>query len=149
MESFKFTLKKVQNFRENVLKQEKNKLAMLNAQKKEKVEKIAYLKVSMTNNKNIMHEMSKNGINAFQLSSYNYLINNSQKQIEQLKLEILEIDDKLKEQLKTVIEASKEKASLDRLEEKKREEYDLLFQKSEENKMLEHVTIAIAKNRQL
>lgn len=148
MEPFKFSLKKVQNFRENILKQEKNKLSILNSEKNEMVETIAYLEKSMVKNKKDMHELSRSGVNAFQLSSFNYLISNSQKQIEQLRIDIIEIDEKIKEQLKIVIAASKEKTSLDKLEEKKKEEYDLLFKKAEETNMLEHVTIAIAKEHQ-
>ena len=137
MKKFKFTLGRMLDYKDQLLDEEKNKLALLRKKKQEIDDHIESLlreldKISVT-----MRQEQERGITAFQLLSYR---TNIRRQIEQLKKEQALAKLEVKRQVQVVVQATQEVSKLDKLQDKQLEEYRKMVMKAEELEIEEFVS---------
>ena len=137
MKKFKFTLGRMLDYKDQLLDEEKNKLALLRKKKQEIDDHIESLlreldKISVT-----MRQEQERGITAFQLLSQR---TNIRRQIEQLKKEQALAKLEVKRQVQVVVQATQEVSKLDKLQDKQLEEYRKMVMKAEELEIEEFVS---------
>ena len=140
MKKFKFTLGRMLDYKDQLLDEEKNKLAPLRKKKQEIDDHIESLlreldKISVT-----MRQEQERGITAFQLLSYESQRTNIRRQIEQLKKEQALAKLEVKRQVQVVVQATQEVSKLDKLQDKQLEEYRKMVMKAEELEIEEFVS---------
>ena len=140
MKKFKFTLGRMLDYKDQLLDEEKNKLALLRKKKQEIDDHIESLlreldKISVT-----MRQEQERGITAFQLLSYESQRTNIRRQIEQLKKEQALAKLEVKRQVQEVVQATQEVSKLDKLQDKQLEEYRKMVMKAEELEIEEFVS---------
>ena len=140
MKKFKFTLGRMLDYKDQLLDEEKNKLAQLRKKKQEIDDHIESLlreldKISVT-----MRQEQERGITAFQLLSYESQRTNIRRQIEQLKKEQALAKLEVKRQVQVVVQATQEVSKLDKLQDKQLEEYRKMVMKAEELEIEEFVS---------
>lgn len=140
MKKFKFTLGRMLDYKDQLLDEEKNKLALLRKKKQEIDDHIESLlreldKISVT-----MRQEQERGITAFQLLSYESQRTNIRRQIEQLKKEQALAKLEVKRQVQAVVQATQEVSKLDKLQDKQLEEYRKMVMKAEEFEIEEFVS---------
>ena len=140
MKKFKFTLGRMLDYKDQLLDEEKNKLALLRKKKQEIDDHIESLlreldKISVT-----MRQEQERGITAFQLLSYESQRTNIRLQIEQLKKEQALAKLEVKRQVQVVVQATQEVSKLDKLQDKQLEEYRKMVMKAEELEIEEFVS---------
>ena len=140
MKKFKFTLGRMLDYKDQLLDEEKNKLALLRKKKQEIDDHIESLlrelgKISVT-----MRQEQERGITAFQLLSYESQRTNIRRQIEQLKKEQALAKLEVKRQVQVVVQATQEVSKLDKLQDKQLEEYRKMVMKAEELEIEEFVS---------
>ena len=140
MKKFKFTLGRMFDYEDQLLDEEKNKLALLRKKKQEIDDHIESLlreldKISVT-----MRQEQERGITAFQLLSYESQRTNIRRQIEQLKKEQALAKLEVKRQVQVVVQATQEVSKLDKLQDKQLEEYRKMVMKAEELEIEEFVS---------
>lgn len=140
MKKFKFTLGRMLDYKDQLLDEEKNKLALLRKKKQEIDDHIESLlreldKISVT-----MRQEQERGITAFQLLSYESQRTNIRRQIEQLKKEQALAKLEVKRQVQAVVQATQEVSKLDKLQDKQLEEYKKMVMKAEELEIEEFVS---------
>ena len=121
MKKFEFSLKKLSDYKEQVLKKEKNELAGLRRQQQIYIDQKRKLidcleKTNEQFNKERDFSPQKMAVHKYYMSSLN-------EQIKQSIDHIASIQKKIDEQLQVVITATKEVNTLDKLEQKQIEEY--------------------------
>ena len=140
MKKFKFTLGRMLDYKDQLLDEEKNKLALLRKKKQEIDDHIESLlreldKISVT-----MRQEQERGITAFQLLLYESQRTNIRRQIEQLKKEQALAKLEVKRQVQVVVQATQEVSKLDKLQDKQLEEYRKMVMKAEELEIEEFVS---------
>ena len=140
MKKFKFTLGRMLDYKDQLLDEEKNKLALLRKKKQEIDDHIESLlreldKISVT-----MRQEQERGITAFQLLTYESQRTNIRRQIEQLKKEQALAKLEVKRQVQVVVQATQEVSKLDKLQDKQLEEYRKMVMKAEELEIEEFVS---------
>ena len=140
MKKFKFTLGRMLDYKDQLLDEEKNKLALLRKKKQEIDDHSESLlreldKISVT-----MRQEQERGITAFQLLSYESQRTNIRRQIEQLKKEQALAKLEVKRQVQVVVQATQEVSKLDKLQDKQLEEYRKMVMKAEELEIEEFVS---------
>ena len=140
MKKFKFTLGRMLDYKDQLLDEEKNKLALLRKKKQEIDDHIESLlreldKISVT-----MRQEQERGITAFQLLSYESQRTNIRRQIEQLKKEQALAKLEVKRQVQVVVQATQEVSKLDKLQDKQLEVYRKMVMKAEELEIEEFVS---------
>ena len=140
MKKFKFTLGRMLDYKDQLLDEEKNKLALLRKKKQEIDDHIESLlreldKISVTT-----RQEQERGITAFQLLSYESQRTNIRRQIEQLKKEQALAKLEVKRQVQVVVQATQEVSKLDKLQDKQLEEYRKMVMKAEELEIEEFVS---------
>ena len=140
MKKFKFTLGRMLDYKDQLLDEENNKLALLRKKKQEIDDHIESLlreldKISVT-----MRQEQERGITAFQLLSYESQRTNIRRQIEQLKKEQALAKLEVKRQVQVVVQATQEVSKLDKLQDKQLEEYRKMVMKAEELEIEEFVS---------
>ena len=140
MKKFKFTLGRMLDYKDQLLDEEKNKLALLRKKKQEIDDHIESLlreldKISVT-----MRQEQERGITAFQLLSYESQRTNIRRQIEQLKKEQALAKLEVKRQVQVVVQATQEVSKLDKLQDKQLEEYRKMVMQAEELEIEEFVS---------
>ncbi len=140
MKRFEFSLNKLLNYKDQVLKKEKNDLANLRKQQQqaidEKHEMIGKLKHS---NEDFVIK-SNFGMTPQHIALAKSYMNSLSEQIRSLERIIVILEGQIEKQLGVVIEATKEVSSLEKLQEKQLEEYKKEFQKAEETFIGEYVS---------
>lgn len=132
MKNFKFSLEKILNFKEQVLKSLKNDLSNLMVLLSNKDKEINEIKELYVKIENDYKEKTENVVLSYEIQYYkNYLstlINKINKCLVDRKVILKKIDSKKNE----IVEVNKEISSLDKLKEKKLDEYNKHTQKQEE-----------------
>ncbi len=146
MKAFTFSLEKMYNYKEQILNVEKNTLAQLRAKRDEISDKINYLEESRVQKKAEMSEKTSTGMSVFDLQSYNFMIENMQKQIKVLKEELKKQEILVEKQVEVVKLANMDMTSLEKLESKQRENYNKEVSKQNSEEILEIVTNALHQN---
>lgn len=132
MKKFRFTLAKLKEYREQTLETEKNSLGIL---RRELIELQTELEVifSVVENKNDdLAEILKAGTNPVEIASRKRFIASKQQEAAQKQTEIAVKEAQVEKQVQTVLEATRDVSTLEKLEEAQREEYAAAEQKENE-----------------
>ena len=81
------------------------------------------------------------GMSAADLAGHNFIVQNTRTRLEALHIELLNAEKEVEEQRKIVLQASQEVKSIDKLEEKKLEEYHLETSRAENEERMEMLTM--------
>ena len=81
------------------------------------------------------------GMSAADLAGHNLIVQNTRTRLEALHIELLNAEKEVEEQRKIVLQASQEVKSIDKLEEKKLEEYHLEASRAENEERMEMLTM--------
>lgn len=121
MKKFEFSLKKLSNYKEQVLKKEKNELASLRKQQQEYIdEKIKLINCLEQTNENFNMQRD---FTSQKMAAHKYYMSSLNEQIKHCINQIELIQKKIDEQLQAVISATKEVNTLEKLEGKQLDEY--------------------------
>gem|GEM_PF-1669637 len=137
METFKFSLDRVRNFKGQVLDREKKFLGELQRRRNEIADRIFALEEYRDETILILRSKQEKGATMGELSSLGYLIDNARMQIKAALIELDEADEGIEKQREIVVEVYQEKTGMDKLEEKQEEEYRLLEAKSAEIEIMQ------------
>ena len=140
MKKFNFTLSRMLDYKDQLLDEEKNKLALLRQKKQEIDDHIESLLRELDKLSETMLQEQERGITAFQLLSYESQRTNIRRQIEQLKKEQALAKLEVKRQVQVVVQATQEVSKLDKLQDKQLEEYKKMVMKAEELEIEEFVS---------
>lgn len=123
MKKFQFTLSRTLDYREQILTEEKNTLAVLQGKLNRIEQRISFLEREFLRISQEMTQKQNQGIPVFLLVAYDGQRTNIRRQLEQLNLDLAEAEKEVGEQIDVVVEASQEVSKLDKLKEKQLEEY--------------------------
>lgn len=140
MKKFEFTLKKMQNYQEQVLQKEKNTMGQLQARRNELAACQEEIKIQLQDIHWEMDREIKKGTTIYRINTFTMMIKNGKTHLEDLKRQIRVLETEIEEQRKIVVEASKEVSKLTKLEEKQREEYRQAVAKEEQENVLEYIS---------
>lgn len=132
MKKFEFSLKKLLDYKEQILNKEKNSLSELKSKKNDAEKEIAEITelLQKANDKYIIE--TQKGMSAQNMITSKRHLNSLTDKIFQLKKIIAIYEEKIEKQLVVVIDATKEVNTVQKLEEKQRAEYDYECKKSEQ-----------------
>lgn len=121
MKKFQFSLKKLSNYKEQVLKKEKNELAAMRRQQQIYIDqKIKLINCLEQTNEQFNKERD---FTPQKMAIHKYYMSSLSEQIKQSINNIENIQETIDKQLQIVISATKEVNTLDKLEQKQLEEY--------------------------
>ena len=145
MKPFKFSLNRIRNYKDQVLDKEKKILGSLNKKRDEISSKLAALEAFRDEKSSQILQKQLEGVSMFELVSMNYLLENTRKQIEILRIELQRAEEIAEAQRKVVVAIYQEKTGMDKLEEKQLEEYRLLESKEFEGEIMQAITNDMAR----
>lgn len=132
MKKFKFSLEKILQLKQQMLKNLKNDLSTLQMQLREKEKEIEILKIKYIESNEIYNNKSSKSIMPYEIKFYkdymNTILNNVKKEEEEKELILKKIEAKKQEIINLNIEIS----SIEKLREKKYIKYNYQVQKMEE-----------------
>lgn len=122
---FHFSLKRVQQYKEQILESEKAALASLNHEKDVCIQKIEETTRFLVQKETELQEKSRvKGMTAVELNGFKCYRENATRRIEALERELELLEQRITAQRQVVIAASQELSGLNKLEEKQLEEYN-------------------------
>lgn len=132
MKKFEFSLKKLQNYKEQLLKKEKNILADLRKQllllNEEKNDLIRQRRIK---NEELNKKILK-GLSPQHIALHKSYIDSITEKIANINLNIANLENRIQQQLEVVVEITKEIDSYEKLEQKQLEEYKKVETKQNE-----------------
>ena len=148
MKPFIFSLERMRSYKTQLLNKEKSTLARLKKEKDELDRKIAALDVFRRKEYDSFIEKQQHGVTATDLSSHNFIMDNTRHQQEELARLLIKAKEAVATQLKVVIAISQELSGLDKLEEKQREEYRMEESHANELEIAETISSKLIRSRQ-
>ncbi|PKM74462.1 MAG: hypothetical protein CVU91_00925 [Firmicutes bacterium HGW-Firmicutes-16] len=145
MKQYEFSLERIRNYKIQILDKEKKILGNLNRRRDDIAEKIRYLEKFGDEKTEQVQLKQIEGVSMMELSSLNYLIESTRKQVETLLIELERAEEIAEAQRKVVISIYQEKTGMDKLEEKQIEEYRLLEAKALESEVMQGINNKMAR----
>lgn len=149
MKNFVFSLERMRSYKEQVLDREKNNLARLRQHRDSIERQITDLHSYREQKNNELHERQRKGMNALELNEFKFYLDNTRNQLKGLSKELSVAEREVERQLQIVINASREVAGLDKLEEKQLEEYRVLETQDNNLQIQEYVISNIVRKRDI
>jgi flagellar FliJ protein len=143
MKKFQFSLQKLLDYKNAILTEEKNKLAMLQASKNKLLQKAADLDSQLKNVYLKLQQKTDEGTTISQIQGYSFQIENGKQEMKALQQEIEQLEASIQKQLQVVIGLSQETAELDKLKEKQWEQYQEEERKAQELVIAEYLSTKI------
>ena len=140
---FQFTLDKLKGYKEQVLSKEKGDLAALRAQQAKYAAEQAKVQAELDEANEEFLRKSGSGMTIMEMTLFKEYLNSLSDQIRELEKKIQLEEEKIKFQTKVVVEANKDVSSLEKLEDKQREEYNFKAAKAEEQFIEEYVSNSV------
>ncbi|MBE6836848.1 MAG: hypothetical protein E7509_02470 [Ruminococcus sp.] len=140
MKKYEFSLKRIKDYKTQMLNREKNTLLGLRMEKKGLEEKIADLDKQYELINQEMHKNFKEGMTIAQLNIYEFRKNGVREEKKSILKRINLLDISIERQQKKVVLAKQEVSGLDKLEEKQLEEYIAAYNKEQEDIIAEFVS---------
>ncbi len=140
MKKFVFSLDKVLGYKQQIednLRTEHAGVVRAVVQKEEEIEEMEGTHQGFVNN---MEDIKRNGCMIQELRVYESYLDSSRRRINEQKEMLMNLRKQEEEKREQVIEAKKERTSIDLLKEKKKSEYDFMAQKEEERFIEEFVS---------
>lgn len=141
MKKFEFSLQKMQRYKQQILDKEKALLAALQSKRDKIKAEIEDLELFLVEQSRKLQGKQMQGMSAADLAGYNFIVQNTRTRLEALHIELLNAEKEVEEQRKIVLQASQEVKSIDKLEEKKLEEYHLETSRAENEERMEMLTM--------
>ncbi|MGN1417254.1 MAG: flagellar export protein FliJ [Oscillospiraceae bacterium] len=142
MKRFNFTLEKLLDYKDQVLSKEKNDLAQLRAEKRQREDEKAELEEKLRLSGEEYAEKAARGMTVNDITMFKNFHSALIRQIKDKEDEISALDGKIAGQTNVVVEVSKDVNSLERLKDKQLEEYRFAVNKSEEQFIEEYVSVS-------
>ena len=139
MKKFQFSLDTLKGFKGQVLEREKNALAHLRRQQQQLEDEKNDTIIKLQKSSEEFTKKTSEGINILQIQVMKGYQQSLKDQIDALAEEINRMENRVQNQLRIVIEATKEVSSLEKLEDKQYEEYNFKVAKAEEQFVSEYV----------
>jgi len=140
LKKYEFSLKRIKDYKTQMLNREKNTLLGLRMEKKGLEEKIADLDKQYELINQEMHKNFKEGMTIAQLNIYEFRKNGVREEKKSILKRINLLDISIERQQKKVVLAKQEVSGLDKLEEKQLEEYIAAYNKEQEDIIAEFVS---------
>lgn len=140
---FQFTLDKLKGYKEQVLSKEKGDLAALRAQQAKYAAEQAKVQAELDEANEEFLRKSGSGMTIMEMTLFKEYLNSLSNQIRELEKKIQLEEEKIRFQTKVVVEANKDVSSLEKLEDKQREEYNFKVAKAEEQFIEEYVSNSV------
>ena len=140
---FQFTLDKLKGYKEQVLSKEKGDLAALRAQQAKYAAEQARVQAELDEANEEFLRKSGSGMTIMEMTLFKEYLNSLSNQIRELEKKIQLEEEKIRFQTKVVVEANKDVSSLEKLEDKQREEYNFKVAKAEEQFIEEYVSNSV------
>ncbi len=141
MKKFEFSLQKMQRYKQQILDKEKALLAALQSKRDKIKAEIEDLELFLVEQSRKLQGKQMQGMSAADLTGHNFIVQNTRTRLEALHIELLNAEKEVEEQRKIVLQASQEVKSIDKLEEKKLEEYHLETSRAENEERMEMLTM--------
>lgn len=149
MKKFQFTLSRTLDYREQILTEEKNTLAVLQSRLNKIEQRISFLEGEFLRISQEMTQKQNEGISVFLLVAYDGQRTNIRRQLEQLNLDLSEAEKEVGEQIDVVVQASQEVSKLDKLREKQLEEYKKAVAAAEELEIEEFISSRMVSQKEV
>lgn len=140
MKKFHFTLEKLMDFRQQELDRQKNALSALQAERKKIDDEIENLKVRIAQESEELKSVCLKGSQAYDVAMRKRYIVTLQQEVHMKERQAAEKQKEIEAQLDVVVEATKDVKTLEKLEEKQLEEYNLKAGKENEQFIEEFVS---------
>lgn len=134
---------KLKGYKEQVLSKEKGDLAALRAQQSKYAAEQAKVQAELDEANEEFLRKSGSGMTIMEMTLFKEYLNSLSDQIRELERKIQLEEEKIKFQTKVVVEANKDVSSLEKLEDKQREEYNFKVAKAEEQFIEEYVSNSV------
>jgi flagellar FliJ protein len=140
LKKFHFTLEKLMDFRQQELDRQKNALSALQAERKKIDDEIENLKVRIAQESEELKSVCLKGSQAYDVAMRKRYIVTLQQEVHMKERQAAEKQKEIEAQLDVVVEATKDVKTLEKLEEKQLEEYNLKAGKENEQFIEEFVS---------
>ena len=134
---------KLKGYKEQVLSKEKGDLAALRAQQAKYAAEQAKVQAELDEANEEFLRKSGSGMTIMEMTLFKEYLNSLSDQIRELEKKIQLEEEKIRFQTKVVVEANKDVSSLEKLEDKQREEYNFKVAKAEEQFIEEYVSNSV------
>lgn len=124
MKSFEFSLKKMQSYKKQMLQKEQNTLAQLNGIRAEIETGIERAHQGRKEKCLDFQAKQEHGVTFHDMTSHKFLLDNIARQLQSYQTELRDIQLRINAQTKIVLEAHNEVKSLEKLEDKQKEQYN-------------------------
>lgn len=149
MKNFKFSLERMRSYKTQLLDREKDMLARCRSREQEIEEQIHVLSDELGKKSRELAERQSRGMEARELMVYRFFQENGRRSAEQLRRALEEAKQASEKQLRAVVAASQEVASLDKLEDRQREEYRVEEGKEREKILSEFIASQVIRSREV
>jgi flagellar FliJ protein len=137
---FHFSLERIRNYKAQVLDKEKKVLGVLLRKRDEIAACLRAAERFRDEQHETLQSKQLKGVSMVELNTHNYLLESTRRHIETLQLELQRAEEVAEAQRKIVVALYQEKTGMDKLEEKQREEYQLLEAKVLEGEIMQAIT---------
>lgn len=145
MKKYEFSLKRIKDYKNQMLNREKNTLLGLRMERKGLENRIEDLDKQYEMINMEMHENFKSGMSVSQINVYEFRKNGVREEKRVLLKRIGLLDISIDRQQKKVVMAKQEVSGLEKLEEKQRDEYNFALNKEQEDIIAEFVSTSVSK----
>lgn len=145
MKPFVFPLKKIRDYKDQMLEKEQAELAALQRALHRLEQKAAALRVYLREKNEQLRQRQTEGVCLSELCAMQILIEAAERQAEETEQERRRAEAAVRAQLAVVLRLSQEISGLDKLEEKKREEHRYLLAKEYAEEILEQLTMRLSR----
>ena len=141
MKKFAFSLQRMLVYKESLYEKERNELARLRRerveveQRRDDTQAQAYAV-----DREYRRKAAAEGVTADEISAVNYQRTTARYLVEQLELQMRDLDVRIERQLEVVVQLDRDVKSLEKLKEKKWEEYQIEANKEEQERIAELVS---------
>lgn len=140
MKKFQFSLGRMLNFQQQNLQKEKNLMGQMMEEKRGYDRQRERMTSQLEDIHAEMDEEIRKGTTIFQIRAFTIMIENGKLQLEGIKRKLQILEAEIERQREVVVEASREVTKLEKLRDKKLEEYRYAEAKEQENTVSEHVS---------
>ncbi len=145
MKKYEFSLKRILDYKNQMLNREKNTLLGLRMERKGLEDKIEDLDKQYELINLEMHEKFKNGMTVSQINVYEFRKTGVREEKRAILKRIALLDISIERQQKKVVTAKQEVSGLEKLEEKQLEEYNAAYNKEQEDIIAEFVSTSFTR----
>lgn len=146
MKPFHFSLERLRSYRQQLLDREKNLLSQLRRKLMELEAHMDALRAQLLAESRDFQSRQRRGVTGAQVMGHRFSQENGKRKLEELELARQEASEEVERQLAVVVAATQDVSSLDKLEERQREDYLVLAAKEQEKLISEFVSVKVIRS---